>query len=345
MKKLSKMLLTLLIVFLLIVNVSAKTNGIKIRINNKEISSDVSPFIVNDRVLVPIRAISENLGYNVNWRDDNKYVTVYDGDNLPASSLILTITSLDDRGLFVNKDQYKNLMTVPTDDEFTKIRNSAYIYLDSKPIIKNDRIFVPLRLISEAFGNKVKWDDKNRTVLITGDIRNSKGVSTLGTDNDLSYHLISLSTSAENFLKKIQARNNSQSPNSIYDQIDKRKEEDMKLLLDIVPKIESNEGFSPIQGASAYLNFGGTVKNNSNYTIIYYNREYKLQSGSTFFVATTSSMRPGDVSETGAIGVPLSELSEADFQSMKASRINLKIIMPDGSERLIIYNGITQKVE
>ena len=64
-------------------------------------------------------------------------------------------------------------MTVPTDDEFTKIRNSAYIYLDSKPIIKNDRIFVPLRLISEAFGNKVKWDNKNRTVLITGDFKNS----------------------------------------------------------------------------------------------------------------------------------------------------------------------------
>jgi len=38
--------------------------------------------------------------------------------------------------------------------------------MDSKPVIKNDRTFVPLRVIGEAFGYKVHWDASEYKVII-----------------------------------------------------------------------------------------------------------------------------------------------------------------------------------
>lgn len=38
---------------------------------------DVSPFIQNDRTFVPVRFVSEALGYNVEWDDSKKEVTIY----------------------------------------------------------------------------------------------------------------------------------------------------------------------------------------------------------------------------------------------------------------------------
>lgn len=38
---------------------------------------DVAPFIQNDRTFVPIRFVAEGLGYNVDWDDLTKEVTIY----------------------------------------------------------------------------------------------------------------------------------------------------------------------------------------------------------------------------------------------------------------------------
>ncbi len=37
---------------------------------------DVPPQIVNDRTLVPVRAVAESLGVNVVWNDETKTVTI-----------------------------------------------------------------------------------------------------------------------------------------------------------------------------------------------------------------------------------------------------------------------------
>ncbi len=49
---------------------------IKIFINGSEIYSDVQPVIINSRTMVPIRAISEGLGMDVEWDGVNRHVKI-----------------------------------------------------------------------------------------------------------------------------------------------------------------------------------------------------------------------------------------------------------------------------
>lgn len=42
------------------------------QIHNQKIKLDTAPIIVNDRTLVPLRAVSEAFDYDVNWDEDTK---------------------------------------------------------------------------------------------------------------------------------------------------------------------------------------------------------------------------------------------------------------------------------
>ena len=44
--------------------------------------------------------------------------------------------------------------------------NSENVSLDAPAVIVNDRTFVPLRFITEAFNESITWDDATRTVSI-----------------------------------------------------------------------------------------------------------------------------------------------------------------------------------
>ena len=44
---------------------------------------------------------------------------------------------------------------------------------DTAPVIVNERTLVPIRLISEIFGNKVEWDAETKTIYISGQDKNS----------------------------------------------------------------------------------------------------------------------------------------------------------------------------
>ena len=50
--------------------------GIKIKVNGKEIRSDVLPQVVNDRVMVPIRVAAEALNHEVTWDQSNSTVNI-----------------------------------------------------------------------------------------------------------------------------------------------------------------------------------------------------------------------------------------------------------------------------
>ena len=48
----------------------------EMQIHNQKIKLDTAPIIVNDRTLVPLRAVSEAFDYDVNWDRDTKTVTI-----------------------------------------------------------------------------------------------------------------------------------------------------------------------------------------------------------------------------------------------------------------------------
>ncbi len=68
--------IALLMSVLMIGSASAVSNNIKIFINGQEIYSDVAPEIKNNRTMVPIRVISENLGMSVEWDANSRSVII-----------------------------------------------------------------------------------------------------------------------------------------------------------------------------------------------------------------------------------------------------------------------------
>lgn len=127
-------------------------SDIRLWVKGKIVNSDVAPYISEDRTMVPIRVISENLGKVVTWDNDDKKVTI--------------------------KDEKGNEFSLVINEKFMEdISSNVYrkIELDVPAVIKDNRTFVPIRAIAEAFGEKVHWDNDKRVVVI-GDNYDSKKI-------------------------------------------------------------------------------------------------------------------------------------------------------------------------
>lgn len=120
---------------------AANKQDVKVEVDNKLLDFDVSPFIENGRVLVPVRALCEALGASVAWDGKTGIVTVKKGDTLVRLTIGSKIASITEKGV-------------------------TEVILEVPAKIVNGRTMVPLRLISEAFGAKVDWDDQFRLVRV-----------------------------------------------------------------------------------------------------------------------------------------------------------------------------------
>ncbi|HKM02118.1 MAG TPA: stalk domain-containing protein [Sedimentibacter sp.] len=117
-------------------------NSIKLVIDGKKVKTEVDPYISNDRTLVPIRVIAEELDSEVEWDNDNRAVHISKED----IHIVLRIDS--------------HLV------EFTNDNETTYTMIDVAPQIKEDRTFVPIRLISNALGVGIEWNNDERAVYI-----------------------------------------------------------------------------------------------------------------------------------------------------------------------------------
>lgn len=114
---------------------------LSVTLNGEQIKFDQPPIIVNNRTMVPLRAIFEALGATVKWEAQTATVTSTRGD--------ITIS-----------------MTIGKAEMF---KNGERKALDTEPQIVGGRTLVPVRAIGESFGVKVDWDAKTRTVILTED--------------------------------------------------------------------------------------------------------------------------------------------------------------------------------
>ena len=101
--------------------------NIQIKIDGVTIASDMNPEIKNNRTMVPLRVISENLGANVNWSDSQVKITKND---------MQVILKLNNHKV---------------------VKNGKTELLDAKPYVKNNRTFVPMRFLAETFGSNVNY--------------------------------------------------------------------------------------------------------------------------------------------------------------------------------------------
>ncbi len=101
--------------------------------------NDVVPEIKNDRTMLPIRFVAENLGAKVSWDEETRTVTIEDGE----TTIEITIDS--DIAL-IDGEEYK---------------------LDSPAYIKNDRTYLPVRFVAEGLKARVFWNEKTQEVTIS----------------------------------------------------------------------------------------------------------------------------------------------------------------------------------
>lgn len=147
------------------------SENIKIRVNNNFISSDTAPFTQNGRTMVPIRVISENLGYDVDWDQASQSIIISseDMDGFALSVVMLFIGEYECVWFdpdSINKAALLYEAGYINEDEmfYAGTENSEIVELDSPPVIINNRTFVPLRAIAELFGYNVSWDPIKRVV-------------------------------------------------------------------------------------------------------------------------------------------------------------------------------------
>ena len=107
-------------------------NNRNILVNNRTITNDVAPVIVDNRTMVPIRVITETLGGTAHWNADTQTVTL----NIDGKTLTMTI-------------------------------GQTISGFDAAPIILNDRTYVPVRYVAERLGAMVEWDGMTQQIIIT----------------------------------------------------------------------------------------------------------------------------------------------------------------------------------
>ena len=119
---------------------SQPSQEIKVIVNGTKLSFDQPPIVENGRLLVPLRAIFEALGADVDWNQSTQTVVAEKDDTI----VTLTIGS--------------NIL----------VRNGQNITLDVPAKVAGGRTLVPARAVAESFGAKVSWDGETSTATITG---------------------------------------------------------------------------------------------------------------------------------------------------------------------------------
>jgi hypothetical protein len=102
-----------------------------IYVNEAPFLMDVSPELVNDRVMVPLRFLYECLDASVEWNRETRIIKV--GNRILNLSI-----------------------------EIGRLQEG----MDTAPYIKQDRAFVPVRFVTETLGGYVEWREEGQMVYI-----------------------------------------------------------------------------------------------------------------------------------------------------------------------------------
>jgi len=116
-------------------------DDIQVVVNGELVEFDVMPLNMNDRVMVPFRAIFEALGADVTWNNVSQTV-------------------------FAEKDGYYVKIGI---DSLNMYVNNERELMDVAPVIVDGRTLVSARFVAEAFGCDVQWNQETKTVFVSSD--------------------------------------------------------------------------------------------------------------------------------------------------------------------------------
>ena len=183
MKTFSKMLACIIIICCMFTSYVSAESPITVKVDGKEINfTDAQPFSdENSRIQVPVRAIAEALGCEVHWHDVSKTATIKK-DYTEANTFNLW-RSYDEEYITLYEYSRELVLTVGGNVKTLNFYNSLYgernLYsggmseqeMDTLPVVKDSRTYLPVRYLAESFLYRVDWDANTNTVSITS--RNS----------------------------------------------------------------------------------------------------------------------------------------------------------------------------
>ncbi|MCH5186729.1 MAG: copper amine oxidase N-terminal domain-containing protein, partial [Oscillospiraceae bacterium] len=105
--------------------------------------NELYPVNIDGRVKLPFRELLENIGATVDYDESTGTVSAVRNNTEIKFALNSNTIYVNDNG------------------------NTSEFVMDSSIDIINDRTFVPVRFMAEAFGLTVGWDDSFKTVVIT----------------------------------------------------------------------------------------------------------------------------------------------------------------------------------
>lgn len=175
MKK--KTMLALALALMVLPSMAYAQRDVKLTVNGKPVVSTPAAFISANRTMVPVRFVAEALDYQVLWNEGSRDIllTKMDFDtNKPVQALVLRTDAA--KALLIAKEDVDAFYAATTRLEFESADVKEYldraegVALETKPVIKENRTFIPLRAVVELFDQKIFWDDGTSTVSIEGKV-------------------------------------------------------------------------------------------------------------------------------------------------------------------------------
>lgn len=158
-RKIISLLLTIFLISGIATPTLAADNDIKVLLDGEEIDFDVSPQLIQNRTMVPLRAIFEALGATVIWEDTTQTVSAQRGTDIVTATI--------------------GQVNMQVNNEIKE--------MDIAPLIINGRTLVPARFVAEAFNCKVNWDGENRIVYISTIENNTSDVNSITLNYEYYY--------------------------------------------------------------------------------------------------------------------------------------------------------------
>jgi len=122
-------------------------DSVPVFIKDKEVKFDVPPVIKQGRTLIPVRAITNALGADVEWDAETKTVTVSKAVYDPTSGVSTTV------------------VTLKLDSDIILI-NGKEAKIDVPAQMLSNRTMVPIRFIAQALNQEVEYDAETGAIIV-----------------------------------------------------------------------------------------------------------------------------------------------------------------------------------
>jgi len=140
MKKVLVVITVITLLFSMVTCFAETTNAeIKVKLNDEEVVFDQGPIIVNEKPMLPIRAIFEKMGAFVNWDNDTETAMAVKGD-------IVVMIQIGNEKMF---------------------KLGEAIELETPAMLVNDRTLLPADAVATIWDLDIKWNSEANEIIIT----------------------------------------------------------------------------------------------------------------------------------------------------------------------------------